>query len=178
MGHWTYALLFLGAALESAAFLGFLIPGETIVVLGGVLASMGVLALPETVAIAVSGAIIGDNVGYYLGHRLGRPWLERHPRLARSHGNLIERVDEVFERHGGKAVLVGRFVGFLRALLPFVAGGRASQSAPGTAAFMVRTLARGSCTMRPRWRGMVRSRRAAPPPCEPPPRCAARAWCC
>ncbi|HEV8585776.1 MAG TPA: DedA family protein [Methylomirabilota bacterium] len=112
----------MGAALESAAFLGFLVPGETIVILGGVLASIGVLALPQTLVVAVSGAIIGDNVGYYLGRRLGRPWLERHPRLAASHGGVVARVDELFARHGGKAILIGRFVGFLRALAPFVAG--------------------------------------------------------
>ncbi len=122
MGHWTYVLLFLGAALESAAFLGFLVPGETIVILGGVLTSMGMLELPQTIAIAVGGAIIGDNVGYYLGRRLGRPWLERHTRLRGGRGGMVARVDDLFTRHGGKAVLVGRFVGFLRALLPFVAG--------------------------------------------------------
>jgi membrane-associated protein len=92
------------------------------VIFGGVLSSMGVLALPQTLAVAVSGAIIGDNVGYFLGRRLGRPFLERHPRLAGSHGGIVERVDELFARHGGKAILIGRFVGFLRALAPFIAG--------------------------------------------------------
>jgi undecaprenyl-diphosphatase len=113
-------LLFLGAALESAAFLGFLVPGETIVILGGVLASAGVLKLPETLAVAVAGALIGDNIGYYLGHRLGRPWLERL--LSQRSMSMLTRVDELFQRHGGKAVLVGRFIGFLRALAPFTAG--------------------------------------------------------
>jgi membrane protein DedA with SNARE-associated domain len=115
-------VLFLGAALESAAFLGFLVPGETIVILGGVLSSMGVLKLTPTLVIAILGAILGDNVGYYLGHRLGRPWLERHSRLFGDTEGIVARVDELFARHGGKAVLLGRFVGFLRALAPFIAG--------------------------------------------------------
>jgi undecaprenyl-diphosphatase len=114
--------LFLGAALESAAFLGFIVPGETIVILGGVLASAGLLKLRETLVIVVAGALVGDNVGYWLGRRLGRPWLERHGRLVGMHGGVLRRVDELIERHGGKAVLVGRFIGFLRALAPFAAG--------------------------------------------------------
>jgi len=122
-------LLFLGAALESAAFLGFLVPGETIVVAAGVLASFGILDLPETVVIAVAGALAGDNTGYWLGRRLGRPWLERSflsrwgaPGAPQAPHMLLKRVDELFERHGGKAVLVGRFIGFLRAMAPFAAG--------------------------------------------------------
>ena len=91
-------------------------------VVAGLLASWGVLSLPETIAVAVTGAIVGDNVGFYLGHRLGRPWLLRHGRLVGMHGGALARVDELFLRHGGKAVLIGRFVGFLRAMLPFVAG--------------------------------------------------------
>jgi undecaprenyl-diphosphatase len=122
LGYWGYLLVFLGAALESAAFLGFLVPGESIVVIAGLLASWGVLELPETLVIAVTGAITGDNVGYQLGHRLGRPWLERHGRLVGMHGGALARTDALFQRHGGKAVLIGRFVGFLRAMLPFVAG--------------------------------------------------------
>lgn len=97
-------------------------PGETIVIVAGVLVSFGMLELPETLTIAVVGAIIGDNVGYLLGRRLGRPWLERHGRLVGMHGGMLRRVDELFARHGGKAVLVGRCIGFLRAMAPRAAG--------------------------------------------------------
>ena len=122
LGHWAYVLLFFGAALESAAFLGFLVPGETIVILAGVLVSFGVLELPEAITIAVAGAIIGDNVGYHLGRRLGRPWLEEHGHRIGMRHSTLERIDALFARHGGKAVLIGRFIGFLRAMAPFVAG--------------------------------------------------------
>lgn len=115
-------LLFLGAALESAAFLGFLVPGETIVILAGVLTSFGVLELPEAITVAVAGAIIGDNVGYQLGRHFGRPWLEQHGHRIGMRRDMLARIDTLFARHGGKAVLIGRFVGFLRAMAPFAAG--------------------------------------------------------
>jgi undecaprenyl-diphosphatase len=98
------------------------VPGETIVVLGGVLVHAGLLELPQTIAVVVVGAIIGDSIGYELGRHLGRPWLQRHGRLVGMHHGVLKRVDELFARHGGKAVVLGRFVGFLRAMAPFVAG--------------------------------------------------------
>jgi len=100
------------------------VPGETIVVAGGMLASFGVLQLPQTMLVTVAGALTGDNVGYWLGRRLGRSWLERMlgKRGAAAHSSILARVDDLFTRHGGKAVLIGRFIGFLRALAPFVAG--------------------------------------------------------
>jgi undecaprenyl-diphosphatase len=98
------------------------VPGETIVVGGGILASFGVLDLPETLVTAVAGALTGDNVGYWLGRRLGRPWLDQHGRKIGVDPGMLARVDALFERHGGKAVLIGRFIGFLRAMAPFAAG--------------------------------------------------------
>ena len=81
-----------------------------------------VLEMPLTLLMVATGAIIGDNIGYWLGRRLGRPWLERHGHLVGMHGGVLVRVDLLFARHGGKAVLLGRFIGFLRAMAPFVAG--------------------------------------------------------
>ena len=86
------------------------------------LVSFGMLELPPTLVIAMAGAITSDNVGFVLGRRLGRPWLERHGRLVGMHGGMLRRMDDLFARHGGKAVLVGRFIGFLRAMAPFAAG--------------------------------------------------------
>jgi undecaprenyl-diphosphatase len=87
-----------------------------------VLVSFGVLELPETLMTAVGGALVGDNVGYVLGRRLGRPWLETHGGRIGLHRAGLARIDELFARHGGKAVLIGRFIGFLRAMAPFAAG--------------------------------------------------------
>jgi undecaprenyl-diphosphatase len=122
IGHWSYLLLFVAALLESAAFVGLFVPGETIAVLAGVLVSAGLLDLPQTVAVAAVGAAVGDSIGYELGRYLGRPWLLTHgPRVGVRH-TALQRLDELFTRHGGKTVLIARFVGILRALAPFIAG--------------------------------------------------------
>jgi membrane protein DedA with SNARE-associated domain len=122
LGRWAYVAIFVGAALESAAFIGFVVPGETIVIFGGFLAASGALDLPPLIAAVSLGGIVGDNIGYELGRHLGRPWLLEHGRRFGLSVDAVARVDRFFERHGGKAVLLGRFVGVLRALAPFVAG--------------------------------------------------------
>jgi len=106
------------------------VPGETIVILAGVLTNFGVLDLRLALTVAVAGAIIGDNVGFLLGRRLGRPWLEAHGGRIGMQREMLERIDGLFARHGGKAVLIGRFVGFLRAMLPFAAGASRMPYAP------------------------------------------------
>jgi undecaprenyl-diphosphatase len=77
IGSWGYVVVFLGAALESAAFLGLLVPGESLVIVSGVLASAGLFTLPTLIAVVSAGAVVGDSIGYELGRRLGRPWLLR-----------------------------------------------------------------------------------------------------
>ena len=122
IGYWGYAVIFLGATLESAAFLGFLIPGETLVIVSGMLASLGILDPVDLIVVVSAGAVLGDNVSYQLGRHLGHPWLVRYGgRVGLDHARL-ERVDAFYDRHGGAAIVFGRFVGFLRALVPFVAG--------------------------------------------------------
>ena len=122
LGHWSYLVFFLGAALECSAFLGLLVPGESLVLVSGFLASQGLLHLGDLIFAVAVGAIVGDSVGYELGRRLGRPWLLRYGRWAGLRSLHLEQADAFFARHGGKTVFLGRFVGFLRALAPFVAG--------------------------------------------------------
>ncbi len=121
-GHWSYVILFLGAMLECAGLLGLFIPGETLIVLGGFLASRHVLDLDMLILTVCIGAIVGDSLGYELGRQLGRDWLVRHGRWAGLNAERLDRVEQFFTRHGGKTVFIGRFIGFLRALTPFVAG--------------------------------------------------------
>jgi membrane protein DedA with SNARE-associated domain/membrane-associated phospholipid phosphatase len=122
IGHWSYLVFFLAAALECSAFIGLLVPGETLVLVSGFLASEGVLKLDDLIMAVAAGAIIGDSIGYELGRRLGRPWLLHYGRWAGIHAGHLERADAFFLQHGGKTVFLGRFVGFLRAFAPFVAG--------------------------------------------------------
>lgn len=122
LGSWGYLIIFLAAFLESSAFLGLIVPGESIVIIAGVLSSQGYLDLGDSIAVISLGAVAGDTVGYALGHILGRGYFERHGRLFFIKARHINSADEYFRAHGGKTVFFGRFVGFLRAMAPFAAG--------------------------------------------------------
>jgi len=122
LGHWSYLIIFAAAALECAAFVGLLVPGESLVLASGFLAHQGVLELGPVMAAASAGAVAGDNIGFQLGARLGRDWLLHHGRRFGITAARLGRAERFFERHGPKAVFVGRFIGFARALVPFVAG--------------------------------------------------------
>ncbi len=122
IGHWAYLIIFLGVALESAALLGLFIPGESLMMLGGFLAERGTLSLVYLIPLACLGAVLGDSISYELGRRFGMEWLLRYGRWAGLRRHHLERMDHLFERHGGRAVLLGRFITFLRTLAPFAAG--------------------------------------------------------
>jgi len=122
LGAWTYALVAALAFLETGAFVGLVAPGETAIVLGGVVAAQGEVSLPLIALAAWLAAALGDLVSFLLGRRLGRRFLVAHgPRVGVTPLRL-ERVDGFFDRHGGKAILIGRFVSLVRAVAPFVAG--------------------------------------------------------
>ena len=122
LGDWNYFVFFLAAALECSAFLGLLVPGESLVLAGGFLASLGLLRVGDLIAVVALGAVLGDSIGYELGRRRGRSWLLHYGHWAGIRSTHLESVDAFYARHGGKTVFVGRFIGFLRALGPFVAG--------------------------------------------------------
>lgn len=122
LGQWSYLIVFAAATLESAAFIGLVVPGDTICLLAGFLASTYVLELPETIVVAAVGAALGDSIGYEMGRRLGHPWLQRHGARFGVNPARLRRVEELFAEHGGKAVFLARFVAFLRSTAPFVAG--------------------------------------------------------
>lgn len=111
------ALLVFG---EAAFFAGFVVPGETAVLLGGFLASQGDLSIVTLVVIVVVSAILGDTVGYEVGKHLG-------PRLLglgvfRKHQVRIENAQDLLRRRGGPAVFLGRWTAFFRAVMPGIAG--------------------------------------------------------
>jgi membrane protein DedA with SNARE-associated domain len=122
LGAWTYALVAGLAFLETGAFVGLLAPGETAVVLGGVVAARGGVDLVPMLLLVWVAAAAGDLASFLLGRRLGRRYLiARGPRLGIT-AERLARVDGFFDRHGPKAILVGRFVGIVRAVAPFMAG--------------------------------------------------------
>jgi membrane protein DedA with SNARE-associated domain/membrane-associated phospholipid phosphatase len=122
LGPWTYALVAVSAYLETGAFVGLVAPGETIVIAGGVIAGQGEIQLLPLIGLVWLCAVLGDTTSFFIGRRLGRRFLEKHgPRVKITHGRL-EQVEGYFERHGGKTILIGRFIGLVRALAPFIAG--------------------------------------------------------
>ena len=122
LGPWTYALVAALAFAETGAFIGLLAPGETAIVLGGVVAAQGEINLVAVLLIAWVAAAVGDIASFVLGARLGRRFIHRHgPRLGMT-APRVDRVEQFYARHGAKAILVGRFVGIIRAVSPFLAG--------------------------------------------------------
>ncbi len=118
---WGYLVVALLAGLEAAAFVGLVIPGETAMLLGGVLAFTGRASVVVMMVCAAVGAVVGDALGYELGRRFGGPL--RRSRFGRRVGEQRwEQAEEYVRRRGGQAVFLGRFVGVLRAMVPFVAG--------------------------------------------------------
>lgn len=114
-----YPLLFLLVMAESA---GVPVPGETALITGAALASQGQLNIGLVVAIAATGAVVGDNIGYVIGRRGGR-WLLQRPGLLHRHRLEVLAIGEpFFERHGPKAVFFGRFILGLRTWASWLAG--------------------------------------------------------
>ena len=122
LGAWTYLVVPALAFLETGAFVGLVVPGETAIVVGGAVAERGQVGLPALIGLVWVAAVGGDVVSFFLGRRFGRPFIETHGTRLRIPPERVDRVERLFDRHGGKAVLVGRFIGILRALTPFVAG--------------------------------------------------------
>ncbi len=122
LGEWTYLLVPVLAFLETGAFIGLLAPGETAMILGGVVAGQGEISVITLIGLVWIAAILGDGFSFWLGRRLGREFLVKHGPKFRITPEVIERVEGFFEQHGGKAILLGRFVGIVRAVAPFMAG--------------------------------------------------------
>jgi membrane protein DedA with SNARE-associated domain len=114
-----YPLLFLAVMAESS---GVPIPGETALIAAAVLASAGKLQIELVIPIAAAGAILGDNIGYQIGHKGGRWLLERPGRFYRQRLQALQNGEAFFERHGPKAVFLGRFVLGLRVWASWLAG--------------------------------------------------------
>jgi membrane protein DedA with SNARE-associated domain len=122
LGAWTYLLVAGLAFLETGAFVGLIAPGETAIVLGGVVAAEGGVDLEVILLVAWLAAALGDLASFLLGQRLGRRFVvERGPRLGIT-AQRLESVEAFFDRHGPKAILIGRFIGIVRAVAPFLAG--------------------------------------------------------
>ncbi len=116
----VYTVVTLLVFAEDAIFVGFVIPGETAAVLGGVSASQGHVALAGICVLVVLAAIVGDSVGYEVGRHFGPRILLLRPLLRHQH--RLDDARRFLARNGGWAVFLGRFVAFFRAVMPALAG--------------------------------------------------------
>ena len=122
LGEWTYLVVAVFAFFETAAFVGLAVPGETAVVAGGLVAHSGGVELVPLILVVWLAASMGDTTSFMIGRRLGRPFLESHGSRLRLDAARLARIDRFYARHGAAAVVAGRFVGFARAVMPFLAG--------------------------------------------------------
>ncbi len=117
--QWGYGVIFLAMLLENA---GLPLPGETVTLLGGYAAGSGQLHGLGVMAAAASGAMLGDNLGYWVGRRAGWGLILRVGRLLRQSPEQLDRLRDQFLRHANASVLMGRFVAVLRVVAGPMAG--------------------------------------------------------
>jgi membrane protein DedA with SNARE-associated domain/membrane-associated phospholipid phosphatase len=122
LGQWTYLLVGFMAFAETGAFLGFVAPGEVTVIVGGVVAGQGQINVVALIAIVWTAAVLGDVTSYLIGGRLGREFLVKHGARVKITHERLEKVEDFFQRRGGLTILVGRFIGLVRPIAPFLAG--------------------------------------------------------
>lgn len=118
---WTVlGLVALIVFVEDALFVGFVIPGETAALLGGVAASLGHVPFPAVIAVVIAAAILGDSVGYEVGRHVGPRILSL--KILDRRRKRLDDAQDFLARRGGTAVFLGRWVAFFRAVMPALAG--------------------------------------------------------
>ena len=119
LGRWGYLVIFAAMLLENA---GLPLPGETVTLLGGYAAGSGQLNILGVMGAAAGGAVLGDNIGYWVGRRLGWGLILKVGRWLGQSPAQLEKLRDQFLRHAGKSVLLGRFVAVLRVVAGPMAG--------------------------------------------------------
>jgi membrane-associated protein len=106
---------------ETGLFFGFFLPGDSLLVTAGLVAQRGELDLGTMIAVLIIAAITGDATGYYIGRRAGERLYQREDSrfFKRNH---LQRAEEFYQRHGGKTIVLARFMPFVRTFAPSVAG--------------------------------------------------------
>ena len=119
LGRWGYGVIFAGMLLENA---GLPLPGETLTLLGGYAAGSGQMSLLGVIGAAATGAILGDNIGYWVGRRFGWDLILRLGLWLRQSPEQMDGLRQRFLRHASASVFLGRFVAVLRILAGPMAG--------------------------------------------------------
>lgn len=120
-GWWGYLLLFGIVFSETGLLIGFFLPGDSLLFTVGVVCGFGELNFFETAVLLSVAAIVGDQLGYYLGLKSGMRIFYREDSLLFKR-QYVTRTQEFYERHGGKTLIYARFVPIVRTFAPFMAG--------------------------------------------------------
>lgn len=117
----TYGYIVIGVGIFLEC-MGVPFPGETVLILGGVAASMGHLSLPAVMIIAATAAVLGDNMGFFIGRKFGRKIIKKFEHFPLFHYKHVDRAERFFKIHGNKTVFIGRFTAILRTYSALFAG--------------------------------------------------------
>ena len=119
-GLWVYAILFVIVFCETGLVVTPFLPGDSLLFAGGAFAALGSLNIFLLIGLLIVAAVGGDTVNYWIGHKLGvgvysskNKWIKQE---------YIDRTRQFFEKHGGKTIILARFVPIIRTFAPFVAG--------------------------------------------------------
>lgn len=122
LDHWLYFIILFAAIFEAVPLVGFFIPGQVIVALGGFMFRLGILKLWELIFVAVIGAIIGDLVGYVIGRKYGDSLILKYGKHVYFKKEHYLKTKKMMKEHAGKTLVLGRFTSLTRAFAPFIAG--------------------------------------------------------
>lgn len=117
--NYGYIVLFLGVMAENASLP---VPGETILIIASFYSHHGHLYLPYVIVLATIGCIIGDNISFYVGRRLGRPFITHYGKYVLITKKRLEYVEHFFEKHGDKTIFIQRWITGVRVIGALVAG--------------------------------------------------------
>ena len=116
-----YLGIFAVVFAESGLFIGVFLPGDSLLFTAGFLASTGIFNLPILAAVCFVAAVLGDNVGYSFGRRVG-PMIFKREDSFWFHKDHLQKAEKFYEKHGGKTIILARFLPIIRTFAPIVAG--------------------------------------------------------
>jgi membrane-associated protein len=119
-GVWAYLLMFLVIFCETGLVVTPFFPGDSMIFVAGTLATQGILSLEGMFLLLAAAAIAGDTVNYSIGHFIGHRIFHEESRILRK--EYLDEAQSFFDRHGGEAIILARFVPFVRTFVPFLAG--------------------------------------------------------
>ena len=121
-GNWSYGILFTIVFVETGLVIMPFLPGDSLLFASGALSALGAFSLPIVLVVFLTAAIIGDTVNYHIGQKVGTSipedsWFGRLVNKER-----MQIAQDFFNKHGGKTIVIARFMPFVRTFIPFVAG--------------------------------------------------------